>query len=47
MKKEIEKSQEIIKDIKYSQKSPNYKKAWEIVKKEGYKNIIKKLKNHK
>jgi len=34
-------------DIKISQKSSDYKRAWEIVKKEGYKNIINKLKNSK
>ena len=32
-------------DIKISQKSPDYKRAWEIVNKNGYKTIIKKLKH--
>ena len=39
--------EEIIKDINKMQKYPDYKRAWEIVKKEGYKNIIKKLKSSK
>jgi len=31
-------------DIKFSQKSKDYKKSWDIVEKEGYENIIKELK---
>lgn len=38
---------EIAKDIAKCQDKPNYKWAWEIVKKEGYKNIINKLRSYK
>lgn len=38
---------EIVKDIQESHKFPDYRKAWGIVKQEGYKNIIKKLKSSK
>lgn len=31
-------------NIKYSQKFPDYKQSWEVVKKEGYKNIINNFK---
>ena len=41
----LKKPDDIIKDIKESQKRSDYKRAWEIVKKEGYKNIIDKLKS--
>lgn len=41
----LKKPDEIIKDIKETQKWVDYKRAWEIVKKEGYKNIIDKLKS--
>jgi len=34
----------ILDDTKRYKDSPDYERAWEIVKKEGYKNIIKKLK---
>ena len=30
----------VVKDIKECQDMPNYKCAWEIVKKEGYKNVV-------
>ncbi len=43
----LKKPKEILKDIETSQKSENYKRAWEIVKKEGYKNIIASLKSPK
>lgn len=43
----LEKPDEIIKDVEECQKRPDYSRAWEIVKKEGYKNIIKKLKDCK
>lgn len=35
----------VVKDIEFCQSLPDYKRAWEIVKEEGYKNIIKKLKS--
>lgn len=40
----LKKPKEIEKDIEECQNWPSYKRAWEIVKKEGYKDIIKKLK---
>lgn len=43
----LKKPKEIVRDIKDMQNYPDYKKAWEIVKKEGYKNIISKLKSPK
>ena len=39
--------EEIVKNIKQSQDKPDYRRAWEIVKAEGYKNIIAKLKSQK
>ena len=41
----LHKPKEIKKDIKHSQKSLDYNRAWEIVKEGGYKNIIAKLKS--
>ena len=35
--------EEIVRDIITMEQLPDYKRAWEIVKKEGYKNIIDKL----
>lgn len=40
----LENPEMIVEDVKRSQNSPDYRRAWEIVKEEGYKNIIKKLK---
>src|SRR3989344_4777272 len=40
----LKKPKEVVRDIKECQDMPNYKRAWEIVKEEGYKNIIAKLK---
>ena len=40
----LKKPEEIVRDIKDMQNYPDYKKAWEIVKREGYKDIINKLK---
>ncbi len=40
----LKKPEEIVKDINEMQEYPDYKRAWEIVKKEGYRNIISKLK---
>ncbi len=39
----LKKLKDIVKVIEDSQKFPDYKRAWEIVKEEGYKNIIAKL----
>jgi len=43
----LKKPEEITQDINEMQKYPDYKRAWEIVKKEGYQNIIDKLKSSK
>ena len=37
----------IIEDIKRSQRSLDYRRAWDIVKQEGYKSIVAKLKSSK
>lgn len=37
--------EEIDRDIEYCQKWTEYKKAWEIVKEEGHRGILKKLRN--
>lgn len=41
----LKKPEQIIEDIKMCEKMPEYKRAWEIVKEEGYQNIINKLKS--
>lgn len=40
----LNKPEDIAKDIEDSQTKPDYKRAWEVVKEEGHKNIIAKLK---
>lgn len=42
----LKKPEDITEDIEDSQKSPDYKRAWEIVTEEGYKNIIDKLRSY-
>ncbi len=41
----LKQSKEISKDIEECKGFPDYKRAWEIVKKEGYQSIISQLKN--
>lgn len=38
--------EEIDRDMDYCKKIPAYEKAWQIVKRDGYANIIQKLKNN-